>query len=50
MSCTQPEGLMSQEARYLELLPSTASYLIRNERLLDLYDTDGLRIVQFVRI
>jgi heat shock protein HslJ len=50
MICPEPEGLMTQESKYLELLPATASYLIRNGRLLELYDGQGLRLLQFARV
>jgi hypothetical protein len=40
---------MEQEARYLELLPSTDSYLLRDGRILELFDLAGARILQFSR-
>lgn len=49
MLCSEPPGLMEQEARYLELLPSTNSYLLRDGRILELFDRAGARILQFSR-
>lgn len=49
MICQLPDGLMAQEARFLELLPTTASYSVENGRLLDLFDGMGTRILQFTR-
>lgn len=48
-ACLQPEGVMAQETRFLELLATTASYTIRQGRILDLFDGDGLLILQFDR-
>jgi hypothetical protein len=33
MACLEPEGLMDQEARYLELLAAVTGYQIFGERL-----------------
>jgi len=50
MMCHEPPGVMAQEGRYLELLPTTETYLIRDRGLLDLFDGEGSRILQFVKI
>ncbi len=50
MMCQHPDGVMAQEGRYLELLPTTDSYLIREGYLLELFDRDGSRILQFVKV
>jgi heat shock protein HslJ len=49
MTCPGPEGVMGQEARYLELLKEVDSFDISRIRLLDLYDAEGRRILQFAR-
>ena len=49
MLCQEPEGLMDQETRYLELLPSATTYLIRDGRHLELFDSEGSRILQYAR-
>lgn len=49
MMCQLPDGVMGQEARYLELLPIAASYSIRDGRFLELFDEVGTRILQFTR-
>jgi len=50
MMCQEPPGLMKQETRYLELLPTTASHLIRDGQILDLTDQTGKRILQYSRV
>lgn len=50
MMCQQPDGVMAQEGRYLELLPTTDTYLIRDGHLLELFNGDGSRILQFVKV
>jgi heat shock protein HslJ len=49
MLCQEPEGLMDQETRYLDLLPSATTYLIRDGRHLELFDSEGTRILQYAR-
>jgi heat shock protein HslJ len=49
MMCQLPDGLMAQEARFLELLSIAASYSIRDGRFLELFDGMGTRILQFTR-
>ncbi|MDP9144668.1 MAG: META domain-containing protein [Actinomycetota bacterium] len=49
MMCQQPDGVMAQEGRYLELLPTTDSYLIRDGHLLELFKGEG-RILEFDKI
>jgi len=50
MLCQQPDGLMEQESRYLQLLPSATTYLIRDGRHLELFDSEGMRILQYARV
>lgn len=50
MMCQKPDGVMAQEGRYLELLPTAESYVIRDGRLLDLFDGGGSRVLQFVKV
>jgi heat shock protein HslJ len=50
MMCQQPDGVMAQEGRYLELLPTTDTFLIRDGQLLELFNVDGSRILQFVKV
>jgi hypothetical protein len=46
MACLEPEGLMEQEARYLELLAAVTSYQLFGERLW-LEAADGQALVFF---
>jgi heat shock protein HslJ len=50
MMCQQPDGVMAQEGRYLELLPTTDTFLIRDGQLLELFNVGGSRILQFVKV
>lgn len=47
--CPEPE-VMEQERRYLALLTSAATYRIRDGRILELFDGEGDRILQYTRI
>lgn len=47
MYCGEPEGLMEQEARFLELLESVAEFQIENDRL-EITDTSGATLLTFV--
>lgn len=47
MLCSQPEGVMEQEASYLAALQSAVAYDVRG-RTLTLYDAEGRRAVDFV--
>jgi heat shock protein HslJ len=49
MFCMDPPGVMDMETRYLELLPEVRKYSVRQGRLLDLFDGDGARLLQFTR-
>ncbi|MGI6022043.1 MAG: META domain-containing protein [Methanoculleus sp.] len=48
MYCSEPEGLMEQEARFLELLASAAECQIENDRL-EIIDASGAPVLTFVR-
>lgn len=49
MMCPEP-GVMEQERSYLSLLSSATTFRIRDGRILELFDDDGERILQFTRI
>jgi heat shock protein HslJ len=46
MYCSEPEGVMDQEARYLTLLESTAGYRIDGDQL-NLLDEDGKTLLSY---
>jgi len=46
--CTEPEGIMDQEARFMELLGSAAGCRIEDERLI-LTDADGTDVLVFTK-
>ena len=48
MYCSEPEGLMEQEARFLELLASAAECQIENNRL-EIIDASGAPVLTFVK-
>ncbi len=48
MYCGEPEGLMDQEARFLELLGSAAECQIENDRL-EIADASGATVLTFVK-
>ena len=45
--CTEPEGIMEQEARFIDLLASAAGCRIENERLI-VTDAEGTDVLVFV--
>lgn len=47
MYCAQPDGVMEQEAAYLEALRTVASYQVEGNKL-TLLDEDGMRLALFV--
>lgn len=47
MYCAQPEGVMEQEAAYVDALQSVASYQIEGNKL-TLLDEEGMRLALFV--
>lgn len=49
MYCGEPEGLMEQEARFLELLSSAAGCRIENDRL-EITDASGAAVLTFVKM
>jgi heat shock protein HslJ len=49
MMCSEPPGVMEMESRYLELLTQVRKHTVRQGRLLDLYDGEGARLLQFSR-
>ncbi len=48
MYCSEPEGLMEQEARFLELLASAAECQIENNRL-EIIDASGAPVLTFMK-
>ncbi len=46
--CTEPEGIMEQEARFIDLLGSSAGYRIENDRLV-ITDAEGTEVLFFVK-
>jgi heat shock protein HslJ len=44
--CTEPEGIMDQEARFMELLGSATGYRLENDRLI-LTDAEGATVLVF---
>lgn len=46
--CEKPEGIMEQEARFLELLDSAAGYRVENDRL-EITDISGATVLAFVK-
>jgi heat shock protein HslJ len=48
MFCSEPEGVMEQEANYLQTLEKAASYQITGDQL-TLLDADGLQLLVFNR-
>jgi heat shock protein HslJ len=47
--CAEPEGVMEQERRYLEVLTEVESYSFRDNGMLEMFDTAGARLLQFSR-
>ncbi len=46
--CLEPEGIMEQEARFIDLLGSAAEFRIEDERLI-ITDTEGIDLLFFVK-
>lgn len=47
--CAEPEGVMLQERRYLEVLTEVKSYSFSDNGVLELFDAAGARLLQFGR-
>jgi META domain len=48
MACPEPEGVMDQEAAYLNALPTAASFRVEGGRL-ELLSAEGTAVVTYVR-
>jgi len=47
MMCSEPEGIMEQEAAYLKALESATAYEIRSDKLTLVTAADGVRLAEF---
>jgi heat shock protein HslJ len=48
--CAEPDGVMEQERRYLEVLTEVVSWSFRDDGMLEMFDAAGARLLQFSRV